>query len=324
MHIVLLILKIVGIILLILLALVLLFLLLLVFVPFFYRGEGSYYDNKPYAKFRIRYLFPLLQVYISYTDEKPEGKVKVFGFTVYDFFAPQETEESKSVKEKSKRNADDAKDKGRKTEMNPSAEAELPPDPDVSSEPKLPAEPEPLAEMAEDEPEPKTFFEKIAYFVEVIKEKLLGILTKLKEIKEKGLQLKEKITHITQQIKFYYGVWQMDVTQAAFQKAKRALLRLWKSIRPKKGMVKLHLGTGDSGSTGQICGIFGMMYPFVGKYVMIEPDFEKQIYEGDFYFKGHITVFALLRVVWIVLFDKDIRVLRKILMNANKEDKHEQ
>ena len=56
---------------------------------------------------------------------------------------------------------------------------------------------------------------------------------------------------------------------------------------------------------------------------MIEPDFENKIYEGNFYFKGHITVVSFLKVVWIVLFDKDIKRLRKILTKQNKEESYE-
>nr|MBQ8252628.1 DUF2953 domain-containing protein [Lachnospiraceae bacterium] len=322
MHILLLILKIVGIVLLILLGIILLLVLLLVFVPFCYRGEGSYFEKKPYAKFRIRYLFPLLQVYVSYIDEKAEGKVKIFGVTVYDFFAPQtekdvteqplpkkkadatETEGSENIPEETERDAENIQTQETVAEDSVKEHTDVP-------------------NMEEDTSAPERLSEKISYFIKMIKEKLRSFYAKLKEIKEKGLQLKAKADLITAQIKYYYEVWQMDVTQVSFRKAKRSLLKLWKSIRPRKGNVRLHIGTGDPAGTGQICGFFGMMYPFVGKYVMIEPDFEKQIYEGDFFFKGHLTVFALLRVVWLVLFDKDLKELRKILMNGNKEDKHE-
>ncbi len=298
MHILLLILKIIGIILLVLIGILVALVLLLVFVPFCYRVEGSYYREKPYALARIRYLFPLLQVFVKYESENLIGQVNVFGIKVYDLFAEKEEKvESTPPKETS------------------SDEKEIQPKEDEAAQTKTEIT-EVLEETTGEEIEEEkelTFIEKIKKFIETIKEKYRAFLQKIKDIRDKGLQLKEKAA-------YYYNIWQKDYTQRAFQKAKTSLYKLWKSIRPKKGLVKFHFGTGEPGSTGQMCGYIGMLYPFVGKYVMIEPDFENKIYEGDFYFKGHITLFALLKVVWVVLFDKDIKRLRKILMSSDKEE----
>ncbi len=310
MHILLLILKIIGIILLVLLGLILTLILLLLFVPFCYRAEGSYYDAKPYAMLRVRYLFPLLQVFVRYQQDEAEGKVKIFGVTIYDLFAPNDTADREDKKaEKVKPEQEDAVKSENKTEDDVTAETEI-------SETKPVDVPAEENDLEESEEEKKSLIEKIKYFIVTIKEKILSFLQKIRDIREKGLQLKEKVS-------YYYTIWQQDYTQRAFQKAKSTLYKLWKSIRPKKGLVKLHFGTGDPGSTGQICGYFGMLYPFVGKYVMIEPDFENKIYEGDFYFKGRITLFAFLKVAWVVLFDKDIKRLRKILMNSDKEESYD-
>ena len=293
MHILLLILKIIGIILLVLLGIVLTLVLLLVFVPFFYRAEGSYYEGKPYAMVRVRYLFPLLQVFVKYHEENLEGKVKVFGLTVYDLFAEKEekiTHESEATPAK----ADEAV-KAEEADLTDTAQIQV-------EKPEADKE----AENQEEPEEKLSLTDKIKIFIKTIKEKTEAFLQKLKDIREKGIQIKDKAV-------YYYDIWQQDYTQRAFQKAKATLYKLWKSIRPRKGLVKFHFGTGDPGSTGQFCGYLGMLYPFIGKYVMIEPDFENKIYEGDFYFKGHITLFALLKVVWVVLFDKDIKKLRKIL-----------
>lgn len=296
MHILLLILKIIGIILLVVIGIILTLILLLVFVPFCYRAEGSYYGGKPYAMVRVRYLFPLLQVLIKYEQETPEGKVKVFGITAYDLFAPKKQTETRAGEKTEEKTEEKSVEK--KEEL---AEPQIA---DAKAEDTL-EQPE---ETAETEEEKKSLLEKITYFIKTLKEKVLSFVQKIKDIRDKGLQIKEKAT-------YYYNIWQKDYTQRAFQTAKGTLYKLWKSIRPRKGLVKFHFGTGDPGSTGQFCGYLGMLYPFIGKYVMIEPDFENKIYEGDFYFKGHITVFALLKAAWVILFDKDIKRLRKILMN---------
>ena len=317
MHILLLILKIIGIILLVLLGIVLLLVLLLVFVPFCYRAEGSYYEEKPYVMARVRYLFPLLQVFVRYKDGEAEGKVKIFGITVYDLLAPtepkKESQKSKSGKKKTfneaaafdKENDDDNKQSAELTEITdkPAKISEEDP-PKVDSD-----------KISDQEEVKLSFNQKMRRFISWIRQKINKIIELFRQIREKGIQIKEKAEEFSSKIQFYYEIWQKEETKRAFQTTKRTLYRLWKRIRPKKGLIKIHFGTGDPGSTGQMCGYFGMFYPFIGKYVMIEPDFEKKIYEGYFYFKGHITMFALLKAAWVVLFDKDIKKLRKILMN---------
>lgn len=307
MHILLLILKIIGIALLGILGILLVLVLLLLFVPFFYRAEGSFYENKPYAMVRIRYLFPLLQVFVKYYDENLEGKVKVFGLTVYDFFSQKEetaekTDTEKKAKVKKKRTVDPT---AKKPEENKPVVTNIEEFEQKNS--SLLVSEEKSAETSEDEKQ--SLIEKTRCFIRTLKEKIVAFLQKLKEIREKGIEIKDKVS-------YYYEIWQRKETQRAFQTAKSTLFKLWKSIRPRKGLVKFHFGTGDPGSTGQMCGYLGMLYPFVGKYVMIEPDFENKIYEGDFYFRGHITLVVFLRVAWVVLFDKDIKTLRKIFMNS--------
>ena len=276
MHILLLILKIIGVLLLVILGVVLALILLLLFVPFCYRAEGSYYEDKPYAMVRIRYLFPLLQVLVRYREKELEGKVKIFGFTVYDMFPPEEAEpQDKSSGKQSKKKAVSEKQLREEAEniSEPEKKSVAKVSGEVTDISATEAETERNADEATEEKQ--SILDKIRIFVSTMKEKITAFLQKIQEIREKGIAIKEKIS-------YDYSLWQEEETQRAFQKAKKSLYKLWKSIRPKKGLVKVHFGTGDPGSTGQMCGYFGMLYPFVGKYVMIEPDFENKIYEGDF------------------------------------------
>ena len=233
----------------------------------------------------------------------------MFGITVYDFFSEKKESQTSTETEPSVQNVQEAEVSKVAQESEQPATVL-----DKVSEEKISEESEEAG--AEDDEEKLSFIQKIKKFVETLKQKIVSFIQKIKDIRDKGLQLKEKVT-------YYYNIWQQDYTQRAFKQAQKTLFKLWKSIRPKKGILKFHFGTGDPGNTGQICGYFGMLYPFIGKYVMIEPDFENKIYEGDFYFKGYITVFQFLKVAWVVLFDKDIKKLRKILMNSDKEESYD-
>ena len=112
-----------------------------------------------------------------------------------------------------------------------------------------------------------------------------------------------------------------EETKSALRLAKNTLKKLWKSVGPRKGRLRVHFGTGDPGSCGEICAFLGMVYPFIGNYVMIEPEMEQAVFDCDIWFRGHLTVFALLRAGWVILFNKEIKYLKDVMKPSGKEDK---
>ena|GEM_PF-996459 len=133
---------------------------------------------------------------------------------------------------------------------------------------------------------------------------------RLDAFREQLCQLKKKLRRAVK-------LWEKPQTQEAFRKAKKAIFKILKAIRPRKGYLKAHLGFDDIATTGQIAGYYGMaigmFYPLVGRTITLQPDFEQNIMEGDLMLKGHIRLCIFLRVLWLYLFDKDIRYLKKAL-----------
>lgn len=84
---------------------------------------------------------------------------------------------------------------------------------------------------------------------------------------------------------------------------------------------KLLLCDEPTGSCGEICAFLGMVYPFIGNYVMIEPEMEQAVFDCDVWLCGHITVFALLKAGWVVLFNPEIKYLKEVMKPSGKEDK---
>lgn len=291
MHIILSVLNIIRIVLLLLLAVLLFFLLVVLFVPIAYNAKGHYDKNTTSARVQLLFLYPFLQVLFSYTDGIKEAKLKLFGICIKNFF---------KKKEKKKNN-------GRSSKNTEAAQTVV--------DEQLPRQ---RRQSAKHTPEndghtptqSRSLWRKIRFFFCYIKEKLYSTA-------EKCLHLRDTLKAVTDHINHYREIWSMDVTQEAFAKAKKTLLRLVRGIKPRKGLLKLRLGTDDPAKTGELCAFFGMIYPFIGNYVMIEPDFEQEIFEGDFYVKGHFNIFMLLRAAWIFLFDKDIKKLKEILMNSD-------
>lgn len=82
--------------------------------------------------------------------------------------------------------------------------------------------------------------------------------------------------------------------------------------------MNLHIGMEDPAAMGDLLGVWGMLYPIHQGHIDICPDFDQAVLEGEFYCKGRITVYIYIWTVMIILFDKDIRRLRKCLVRKGK------
>ena len=78
----------------------------------------------------------------------------------------------------------------------------------------------------------------------------------------------------------------------------------------------VRIGTGSPDTTAYVYGVYGMIMPVLGKNVKnihIDLDFENTVYEGEVFFKGHITLFTLLVQAIKVVSDKQLHVFLKQL-----------
>ncbi len=84
-----------------------------------------------------------------------------------------------------------------------------------------------------------------------------------------------------------------------------------KHILPRKVTGYVRFGTGDPASTGIILGIVSL-FPFsYQKGVTIVPDFEEAVCEARGKAKGRVRVFPLLRIIWRVYRNQELRKLIK-------------
>ena len=90
------------------------------------------------------------------------------------------------------------------------------------------------------------------------------------------------------------------------------MIALLKCIKPRKLEGNLIVGTNDPATTGQIMAVYGILYPLIGNNITVTPDFDQQIVEGNLLIKGRITAFKILKIAWIIYFNKDIRRIVKL------------
>ena len=168
----------------------------------------------------------------------------------------------------------------------------------------------------------KRLFSKWKSFVLKIKNIVLSIFLKIKNLKNLVGKMKEKLRSIW---KIILNLWDKKRKVVAFfqleeNKAgiKVGLVHLWEILRhigPTKTEGYIRFGTGDPASTGQALGIAAALYGYYGKYLTIEPDFEQEILEGEVLMKGRIRLFNLL-IIGIKLLREE--KLKRFIKNAKR------
>lgn len=132
----------------------------------------------------------------------------------------------------------------------------------------------------------KSIFEKIKYTFHQICDKIKVVLNK----KEEVVVFLENKTH-----------------RAAFARLKKEMIWLKRFLKPKKLKTDLVFGFEDPYNTGQVLAALSMIYPFVGEYMNIRPDFERRVLEGEFYMKGNLRMIHMVILMWKLVWDRNVR-----------------
>lgn len=333
-----------GITLLVVLGLILLLLILILFVPIRYRGDFSKDADTMTLRIKGSWLLRIIRVRADYGKELLIQAYMLF-FKVFDSGKPAREKKNSKKKKISKKKAPE-KEKFSKTEKasetKKAFETGYSPAVGESAETandRTPEEAAQLTVMKETMPESmvrttvettsdtekgddsvsETVKEKNEDFSQQaskqsfrdkLYEKIRNILCKIKAICD-------KIKDVVNNIQYYLELLRADETKALFKRSMSRLLKVLKSIRPRKLETELVIGTGSPDTTGYVMALAGMMYPYFGRHVNIEPDFEKTIFEGKIFVKGRVTVFVLLWQALKIYRDKD---LHTFLGKLKRED----
>lgn len=318
------ILKIIGIVLLIILLFIILAVLCILFCPVRYYIEGQKKEST-YLTFKITWLFPVIYIKVGY-EKDLYTRIRLFGIKVFD-----------SMKEELKQQKRKKQKKKRPKKNKPSKEEDALKEPTATKEPDMPKENlnntdakqnlqiEDIEERTKNdedyEQEFSDFGSKIRLFIKKIFEIVKNIKYTIIKWKKSVLAFKEKILQIKATKDWYVEVFSREESKRALQKGKDILVKILKHIAPKKGSGKIEFGFEDPATTGEVLGIISMFYAFYGNHIDIIPNFENiNMFEADFYIKGRIRVFFLLKCAWIVFFDKDIRQLYETLTGGRSSE----
>lgn len=305
------ILKITGIVLLALLLFVLLLLLLVLFVPVRYtiKADRGVMEAAPmHLRVKASWLLHLVNVCFDH-PRAAYVRVRIAFVTIYR--SDKRKKEAAGQPEPSKVQKD-ASEEGKEEDsleirQEPSKEQEaLKAEEDIQEKEDIQErethrekEDAPQKEAGEAPPTKRRFFQKL--------------FLALKNIQYTISEIYDKIKQIGKDIRYYIRLIQSETFRRAYETCRKEIVLLLKGVCPKKVRGSLMVGTGDPAGTGQVLAAYGILYPLIGNNIVITPDFERQVLEGELFIKGRIRVIRLLRTAWKIYFNKDIRRVLKLL-----------
>ena len=285
LHILLIILKIIGIIIAVLLGLILLLLVILLCVPVRYRMEASMPGEikESTVRGRVTWLLHLIRIDASFEEQELKWRVRI----AWKSFGSEPKKEVTHGEENTDREETRKEQRVESSRGLPKVEKE-------SAEEKTIVESGQAASKDMEERSGK----KTEKSPESILQKTYERPEKVQP--EKNSEKPEKTDKIIKEL-------EDPVHQKAFSKAKKETGKLLKRWKPKviKGTVRF--GFEDPCHTGQALAAFSIIYPFIGEFLSIEPNFERRILKGDVKVRGGFRMVPLVCFLWNLVWCREIR-----------------
>lgn len=291
MGVLLLVLKIIGIILAVILALILGIILIVLFVPFRYRVSASYY-HEPDINASVSWLLHIVSVCFSFSSSDKKCIIRILGIPILDLLHPKEKKKksdktNNNTKNKAKKNA--SKKKNGSNTKNIEA-----------------------ASTKKSEKRKVTTDSTIALSNVGVDNHSFDNQMSLEDFGNTVDQTVQKAQNAKEQAEKWLIVLQREKTKKAIEKCKDILIKILKTILPRKWSSYIHLGLKDPAATGQILGYYWMLLGAWTDKITFVPEFENEVIEGELKAKGHIRTVTFIIVGLKVLLDPDLKYLRKI------------
>lgn len=312
-HILLLILKITGLVLLILLAFILILLLTVLFTPLRCTLKASI-DNSPESargNVRFHWLFHLISGEASWQDGELTWHFRAAWkkYSNADEPVPDpvktedhtpKTKDAPSVPARKGTSADVPAEKTVNPENNDRQEKRNKEQPDdhkaedkhiKSSERSKPAAARPQA--GKKPSRIMQFINRIRSAFQRIKYTFQRLCDKIKALENK----KERISR-------FLG---NDIHQKAFSRLIHETRGLLKRLRPKRASIDITFGFEDPAHTGYTLAGISLIYPVIGEYTCLTPDFEHKVLKGNVFIKEKIRLIYAVIFAWNMLLDRNVR-----------------
>lgn len=300
LHIIILILKIIGFVILGVLALVILLSLILLFAPFKYnvQGEGKNHISTLKGSVRFYWLFRLFYGEVVFDNGKISFYIRAAWKKFRSGSGPHEkTEGEYKTADRSGGSRNDPVFLESKTDNLP--ETQL-------LEKKTEDIPNGTAEKSNQGSEAAGYGKKVRKTKK--KSSLFNKIIKLWEkIKYTFKSICDKIKMLDKKKKRLAAFIQNDIHQKAFRHLLGTVKKVLFRLRPKKADIRIEFGCSDPAYTGYILAGISVLYPLIGEYTQIEPDFNNKKLIGSIEICGKIRLVYLAAAAFGLLLDKNVR-----------------
>jgi hypothetical protein len=299
-----------------------------------YQAEGSFHEKEKRAEALISWGLFVIRARAGYEYGKEFFySLRILGFliltsgeqkTIFDRFSDLKRSWKKRKTKGEKRKTKGEKRKQEKTQPkqekhldqttdevpvkqeSPTVSSVKIPD-DLQSVPKAVKKPEmPIKE------EEKLFgkcYNKCKKFIQKLLQKVKSFVTKIKQIWAKGQWIEDKIEDLYDKYEALERFYYHNKTQYAVQKMMKLLKKVIVYILPVRYKGNLQFGFEDPSLTGKMYGILCMTGIALREDVLVEPDFEEAVCEGDLKISGRIRVIFFVRLALTIFFDKKLKAV---------------
>ena len=175
---------------------------------------------------------------------------------------------------------------------------------EAEKEPEKKPEEEPEEKPEEEPEEKKGILQKIREFFSMLKGLIKGGKKKagykINDICDKIGELKGRGDHIAR-------LFNDERSAEAVKLGLNELFRLLRALKPRKYRAEFIYGFDDPALTGEATGILSMLFLSFGKNVILIPDFERFVVDGDMFLKGRLRIITLVIILWKLYFNKNFR-----------------
>jgi hypothetical protein len=301
------ILKILGILLLIILGVILLIILSILLIPLRYQAEGSFHEKEKRAEALISWGLFVIRARAGYEYGKEFFySLRILGFliltsgdqkTIFDRFSDLKRSWKKRKTKGQKRKTNVEERRPEKTQSKQEKHFDQITD-------KTPAKKEnpTVSSVKIPDDDQQSVIQKLL-------QKVKSFVTKIKQIWAKGQWIEDKIEDLYDKYEALERFYYHNKTQYAVQKMMKLLKKVIVYILPVRYKGNLQFGFEDPSLTGKMYGILCMTGIALREDVLVEPDFEEAVCEGDLKISGRIRVIFFVRLALTIFFDKKLKAV---------------
>lgn len=296
------ILKVAGIVLLSLLGLILVLAFLALVLPVRYRLSCTAEEGKrPQALLKISYFLRIIRARAEYTDALYVS-VKVFFFTIFQMQIPdkdQGEEEEYDLSELDEAlDALDEEEEAQTFDSETAAKDEVSDESDTGEDAEISQEPE-----TDDEEPSDSLYDKIKFKVD---------------------EICDKIKRVRSEIRYYRNLYNSNEAKNAVFVIKKRLMRILKKLMPRRAHADVTFGFDSPDLTGKVYGLYTIFAKRFDRASRVIPDFDRKIFEGDLWCKGHFNIWCFIWNGLAIILNKNVRKIYKSYKHHSKRKENEE